>query len=90
MADRDLWQPVAAALAEYSRLGISAEFWLRDDDAISPAAALDRLIELTGLEFQSLWRSFPPVPAKTLLHALRLTHMQRRPFTAGPIKFTQA
>jgi hypothetical protein len=48
MADRDLWQPVAAALADYSRLGISPEFWLRDDDASCPAAALDRLLELTA------------------------------------------
>jgi hypothetical protein len=48
MGDRDLWRPVAAALAEYSRLGISPEFWLRDDDASRPAAALDRLIELTA------------------------------------------
>jgi hypothetical protein len=47
MADRDLWQPVAAALEEYSRLGLSPGFWLRDDDASCPAAALDRLIELT-------------------------------------------
>lgn len=48
MADRDIWQPVAAALEEYRRLGLSPEFWLRDDDASCPAAALDRLLELTA------------------------------------------
>ena len=48
MADLDLWQPVAAALEEHSRLGVSPQFWLRDDDASCPAGALDRLIELTA------------------------------------------
>jgi hypothetical protein len=47
MADKDLWQPVAEALDEYKRLGVSPGFWLRDDDASCPAGALDRLIELT-------------------------------------------
>jgi hypothetical protein len=48
MADMDIWQPVAAALEECSRLGVSPRFWLRDDDASGPAAALDRLIKLSA------------------------------------------
>jgi hypothetical protein len=48
MADRNIWQPVVAALEDCSRLGFSPRFWLRDDDASRPAAALDRLIELTA------------------------------------------
>ena len=48
MADMDIWQPAAAALEECSRLGVSPRFWLRDDDASYPAAALDRLIKLAA------------------------------------------
>jgi hypothetical protein len=48
MADTETWRPVAAALEEWSRLGLSPRFWLRDDDATRPGAALDRLLKLTA------------------------------------------
>jgi len=42
-----LWQPVLAELAEWRKTGLSAQLWLRDDDAIEPTPRLDRLIALT-------------------------------------------
>lgn len=48
MADTNLWQPVATVLDAWSRLGLTPRFWLRDDDAMYPGAALDKLIKLTA------------------------------------------
>jgi hypothetical protein len=42
------WQPLLTELARWSRAGRVASFWLRDDDAVKPSAALDRLLGLTG------------------------------------------
>jgi peptidoglycan/xylan/chitin deacetylase (PgdA/CDA1 family) len=42
------WQPLLKKLARWSRAGRMARFWLRDDDAVEPSAALDRLLGLTG------------------------------------------
>jgi hypothetical protein len=43
-----LWQPVLAELAEWRAAGLTAQLWLRDDDAIEPTPKLDRLIALTA------------------------------------------
>jgi len=43
-----IWQPLVAELARWQRAGRKAEFWLRDDDAVDPTPALDRLLDLTG------------------------------------------
>lgn len=48
MPDADLWRPLAAELARWQEAGRVADFWLRDDDAVDPSAALDRLFALTG------------------------------------------
>jgi hypothetical protein len=42
------WLPLRQELARWQHAGRAAEFWLRDDDAIEPTPALDRLLELTG------------------------------------------
>lgn len=42
------WQRLDAALAEARARGITLPFWLRDDDAVEPTAALDDLLTLTG------------------------------------------
>ncbi|TIS82782.1 MAG: polysaccharide deacetylase, partial [Mesorhizobium sp.] len=42
-----IWQPLVEELACWRRADRKAEFWLRDDDAVDPTAALDRLLELT-------------------------------------------
>jgi len=43
-----LWQPVVDELAEWSALGLQAHLWLRDDDAVAPTSALDRLSALSA------------------------------------------
>jgi peptidoglycan/xylan/chitin deacetylase (PgdA/CDA1 family) len=42
------WQPLHAELARWTEAGRIADFWLRDDDAIEPTAALDRLLALSA------------------------------------------
>lgn len=41
------WQPLLVELARWDAAGRTADFWLRDDDAVEPAEALDRLLALT-------------------------------------------
>jgi hypothetical protein len=47
----DIWQPVRDELGRWRDMGLTAELWLRDDDAFKPSPPLDRLIALTG-EFE--------------------------------------
>ncbi|MFU0504843.1 polysaccharide deacetylase family protein [Pseudaminobacter sp. NGMCC 1.201702] len=42
------WLPLRQELARWRHAGRTAEFWLRDDDAIEPTPALGRLLRLTG------------------------------------------
>ena len=42
------WQPLADGLARRNGAGRAARFWLRDDDAVEPTDALDRLLGLSG------------------------------------------
>ena len=48
MADELAWQPFRAELDRWQRSGRTIAFWLRDDDAVQPTAALDRLLDLAG------------------------------------------
>src|SRR6185369_1020035 len=48
MPDAALWQPLAAELARWQDAGRVADFWLRDDDAVEPSAALDRLLAMAA------------------------------------------
>ncbi|TGQ87151.1 polysaccharide deacetylase [Mesorhizobium sp. M8A.F.Ca.ET.208.01.1.1] len=48
MTSDPIWQPLVKELARLRRTGRRAEFWLRDDDAVDPTPALDRLLDLTG------------------------------------------
>jgi hypothetical protein len=48
MADEAVWQPLVGELQRWRRAGRAADLWLRDDDAIEPTAALDRLLALAG------------------------------------------
>src|SRR5207244_3354260 len=48
MTSDPIWQPLVEELARRQRAGRKAEFWLRDDDAVDPTPALDRLLGLTG------------------------------------------
>ncbi|MEK1889897.1 MAG: polysaccharide deacetylase family protein [Phyllobacterium sp.] len=40
------WQPLSEELQRWSVTGRSARFWLRDDDAVKPTSALERLLQL--------------------------------------------
>ena len=48
MAEEVTWQPFRAELDRWQRSGRTIAFWLRDDDAVQPTAALDRLLDLAG------------------------------------------
>ncbi len=48
MRPHPTWQPLADALDRLADAGRSADFWLRDDDAVAPTAALDRLLAMTA------------------------------------------
>ncbi|MDK1493763.1 polysaccharide deacetylase family protein [Sinorhizobium sp. 7-81] len=46
MTETSTWQPLIDRL-DRLRAGQRVDFWLRDDDAVEPTPALDRLVELT-------------------------------------------
>lgn len=48
MSTDDPWRPLIAELDGWKARGQPALFWLRDDDAVVPSAALDRLLDATG------------------------------------------
>jgi len=41
-----VWHPLAAELARWHDCGRQIRFWLRDDDAVTPTPALERLVRL--------------------------------------------
>ncbi|WP_412065519.1 polysaccharide deacetylase family protein [Rhizobium sp. SYY.PMSO] len=47
MSDRAEWQPLRDELRRWSDAGRKAKLWYRDDDAIEPTPALDRLLALS-------------------------------------------
>src|SRR4051812_234336 len=48
MADGAVWQPLVSELDRWRQSGRRAALWLRDDDAVEPTAALDRLLHATS------------------------------------------
>lgn len=48
MTEDAIWQPLQAEIARWIHASRSAKFWLRDDDAVEPTAALDRLVGLAN------------------------------------------
>ncbi|MFK0333643.1 polysaccharide deacetylase family protein [Rhizobium sp. NPDC090275] len=48
MTAHDIWAPLRAELDRWQAAGKIARFWLRDDDAIEPTPALDKLLKLTA------------------------------------------
>jgi hypothetical protein len=47
MTNRADWQPLRDELRRWTEAGRKARFWFRDDDAIEPTPALDRLLSLS-------------------------------------------
>lgn len=48
MPDAGVWQPLADELSQWQHEGRVADLWLRDDDAVAPTAALERLLSLAA------------------------------------------
>ncbi|WEX91310.1 polysaccharide deacetylase family protein [Sinorhizobium garamanticum] len=48
MMETSIWQPMVDRLDRLRAAGRRVDFWLRDDDAVEPTAALDRLVDLAG------------------------------------------
>jgi hypothetical protein len=44
----DSWQPLTTELDRWTDAGRTATFWWRDDDAIAPTAALERMLRLVN------------------------------------------
>jgi peptidoglycan/xylan/chitin deacetylase (PgdA/CDA1 family) len=67
-----VWQPLHAELAGWAEAGRTADFWLRDDDAVEPTAALDRLLALSASHAIPVTLAVIPATArKTLAERLR-------------------
>lgn len=61
------WQPLIEALGRWRYAGRRPTFWLRDDDAIEPTPALDRLVALTGKHDLPLGLAVIPAHAEEAL-----------------------
>ncbi|MBP2448794.1 polysaccharide deacetylase family protein [Rhizobium leguminosarum] len=48
MTDKTIWEPLRRELDRWHTAGRVARFWLRDDDAVEPTPALERLLASTG------------------------------------------
>ena len=61
------WRVVEAELAAWAAAGRAASFWWRDDDAIAPSAALDRLLAVSiPLSLAVIPQAAEPVLARHL------------------------
>ncbi len=61
--ETELWKPLESELERWARNGKQARFWLRDDDAVVPTGALDRLLTL-AVE-QSIPMTLAVIPKET-------------------------
>ncbi len=61
------WQLLVEALDGVHVCGRRIDFWLRDDDAIEPTAALDRLLSLVNAHAVPVTLAVPPEPATQAL-----------------------
>jgi len=70
--DDAIWQPLHAELERWSEAGRQIRLWLRDDDAIAPSAALDRLAGLgERFDLPVLLAVIPMLAEPALAGALR-------------------
>ncbi|MEI2298161.1 polysaccharide deacetylase family protein [Ensifer sp. MJa1] len=63
MTDNAHWHQLAAALDRAAASGKNVDFWLRDDDAAEPTAALDRLLALVDRYALPVVLAVPPALA---------------------------
>ena len=62
MTPGEIWRPLTTELARWLHAGRTADFWLRDDDAIEPTAALDRLLAITAAHAVPVALAVIPAP----------------------------
>jgi hypothetical protein len=65
----DAWSPVVEELARWRAAGRTARLWLRDDDAVEPSAALERLMSLAELARAPVMLAVIPMRATPALAA---------------------
>jgi peptidoglycan/xylan/chitin deacetylase (PgdA/CDA1 family) len=71
-----IWQPLIHELDAFAAAGQKATFWWRDDDAIEPTAALDRMLALVDRYRAPLGLAVIPSRAKpTLADRLSSAHL---------------
>jgi len=63
MIAHSVWTPLLAELDRWHAAGRTADLWLRDDDAVEPSAALDRLLALVARHVLPL--TLAVIPQKT-------------------------
>ena len=73
MMDEAAWQPLREEFARWTKANRIARFWLRDDDAVEPTAALERLLVLREEYQVPLTLAVIPAHVKEQL-ARRLAH----------------
>lgn len=59
----DIWEPLHRELDRWYKAGKAADFWLRDDDAVSPKPALTQLLDLS--ERHSVPMALAVIPEST-------------------------
>lgn len=73
---RPAWRRLREALARRADAGLPCIFWLRDDDAVEPTAALDRLLRITARSAVPVLLAVIPAHAGAAL-AARLAEERR-------------
>jgi peptidoglycan/xylan/chitin deacetylase (PgdA/CDA1 family) len=68
------WAPLVAALDDWNAQGRVARFWLRDDDAVEPTPALDRLLGLNRDHAVPITLAVIPAHVQEALAALLGNH----------------
>lgn len=63
------WDPLVAELARWEEAGRVADLWLRDDDAVEPTAALDRLLDIGARHAAPVCLAVIPEPTGPALAA---------------------
>lgn len=71
MAD---WAPLIAALDDWHATGAVARFWLRDDDAVEPTPALERLLALSSVHRVPMTLAVIPAHADPALVPIVIDH----------------
>jgi hypothetical protein len=76
MTNEPIWQPLLDELKRWEDAGRAVHFWFRDDDAIEPTEALDRLLALSDRFSVPMTLAVIPAPSGEAL-AVRLADQSR-------------